>query len=120
MELQTVVLDEIKSLMNSGRRVPHDLLVCYFYWMNLHHDLFESSEYTTHEVLLLNKSKDVFGTAVHAYPKLKHHLKSFATPEQSADIQNMLRDFGSKCVFKGIAHKVNQSIYSSIGKYRLV
>ena len=112
-----MVLEEIKSLMDSGRSVPHDLLVCYFYWMKLHHDLFESSEYTTNEVLLLNKSKNVFRMAVHQYPKLKQHLKSFATPKQSDDIQDMLRDFGSKCVFKGIAHRVNQSIYSSIGKY---
>ena len=116
MELQATVLDEIKGLIESGYSVPHDLLVCYFYWVNLHHDLFESSEYRTREVLLLSRSKDVFQIALQQHPRLRHHLKSLATPEQSSDIRDMLRGFGSKCVFKGIAHQVNQSIYSSIGK----
>ena len=109
------VLDEMNGLIESGKSVPRELLVCYFYWVNLHHDLFENSEGTTRKVLLLSKSKDVFQTAVREYPELSHHLKSLATPRQSSSIQEMLREFGSKCVFKGIAHKINQSIYSSIG-----
>jgi hypothetical protein len=116
MELQATVLDKIKSLIESVNIVPHDLLVCYFHWVNLHRDLLESSEYTTREVLLLSKSKDVFQVALQEHPKLRHHLKSLATPEQSSEISDLLRGFGSKCVFKGIAHQVNQSIYSSIGK----
>ena len=117
MALEITVLDEIKAVLKSGGSVPHELLVCYFYSMNIHHDLLQTS---TREVHLLNKSKAVFEMAIREYPKLRHHLRSLATPTQSNEIQDLLRELGSKCVFNGIAHQMNQSIFSGIGMYMSV
>ena len=115
--LQQTTLDVMKVLVDGRAQVPHDLIICYFCWMNLHHGLHEGAEGTTHEAqwLTTNESRTVLHSALKNYSWLRQCLKSFATTNQSDKVKTVLKQFADRCIHKGVAYRRNQLIYSSIG-----
>ena len=120
--LQQTTLDAIKRRHDEvpHDKVPYDLIVCYFTWMNLHHGLHpeaEGAEGAAHEAqwLTTDESKRVLHHALQNYSRLRQCLKCFSKCNRSSEVKEILKEFAGRCICKGIPCRRNQLIYSSIG-----